>query len=195
MVRDRKNMPGREEHEPVQRRLRTVRQLPRWQAAVLLSSIALLAAACSSAHGSTGSSASASASSPALPTATSAATPQASGKLCQDLASLRTSLNQLAHLNPATTTTTQISNDLSNFKGELTALRKDAAGRYSTEINAMQSEWSTMQAAVKELRSHPVSPSAESRAATAFRNFETTGNHLLAKTKSVCPSATAKPSG
>jgi hypothetical protein len=161
---------------------------------VVVSGVAVLAAACSSSSGSTGASASGSASAPASPAATSTAAPQASGKLCQDLASLRTSLTQLTHINPATTTTTEISNDLSNFKSELTALRQDAGGHYSTQINSLQSEWSKMQTAVQTLRSHPASSGAENTAATAFSNFETTGNNLLAQTKSVCPSATASPS-
>lgn len=191
---ERENLPAHEEHDRVQRRLRTVRWRPRWGAAVVVSGVAVLAAACSSSSGSTGASASGSASAPASPAATSTAAPQASGKLCQDLASLRTSLTQLTHINPATTTTTEISNDLSNFKSELTALRQDAGGHYSTQINSLQSEWSKMQTAVQTLRSHPASSGAENTAATAFSNFETTGNNLLAQTKSVCPSATASPS-
>ena len=102
--------------------------------AALLSAV-LLVAGCSSGGGSTASSPSPSASSPSAssPSASSAA----SATVCPEVAALRSSLSELAHISFSSNALTKLKTDLGNVRDNLTALHETAGTEWSAQINAL----------------------------------------------------------
>jgi len=115
-------------------------------AAAAAATLTMLAAAC----GSTGSTSASSAPSPTVSHQASgrAQSQQASTAVCRDGTALQAPLTGLASASGAKGALTQVKANLKDAQAKLSALTDDAHGAFSTQIHAMKSALTTLQAAV-----------------------------------------------
>ncbi len=153
--------------------------------AALLSGV-LLAAGCSSGSGS-----GASPSSSAAPSASSAA----SAVVCPEVAALRASLAELAHLSFGPNALTKLKTDLGKVKANLVALHGTAGTEWQSQISALQSALSKLGKTLGSLGSQPNATAAAKAVSTDLAAVTAAGSNLLAAASVRCPEATPTPSG
>jgi hypothetical protein len=151
--------------------------------------LALLTAGCSS---SSSSSAGAGASTTAPPASASATAPSTDAALCADAAALRTSLNELIHVNVGSGAASQITTNLNNVRTALSTLISNAHGQFQPQTSALSTALSNLGTAVSTLASSPGASSIAGVVA-ALGRVGTAGQNLLSALNTSCPSAA--PSG
>ena len=149
-----------------------------------------LLAGCGS--GSTSSSSSPSAAASA--TSSSAAPSPSDSALCADAAALRSSLDQLRHVNVQSGAVSQITANLNNVKAALTTLVTSAHGQFQAQTSALSAALDTLKTAVSSLGASP-GVSTVSGVVSALGKVNTAAQNLLAAINTDCPSASSSPSG
>ena len=149
-----------------------------------------LLAGCGSGGATSGSSpsAAASATSPSSP-----ASSPSSSALCDDVAALRASLDQLRYVNVQPGAVTEITSDLNNVRAALTTLVNNAHGRWQAQTSALSAALSTLKTAVSGLGASP-GVSTISGVVSALGQVTTAGQSLLAAADKDCPSASPSSS-
>jgi hypothetical protein len=148
----------------------------------------------STAASASGSTTSAAPSSPAASTP-AASTPASSptSALCQDVAALRASLDNLKHVTVGKGTVDEIKGDLAEVKAKLGAVKTEVHGQWQAQIGALEDSLAKLQAAVNDLASN-FSASTVSGTVSALRGVAAAGSDLLAALSKQCPSASPSPS-
>jgi len=161
---------------------RIVPRVAQWMLALpVLCGLALLTAGCSS------SSSSSSASSTSAP-ATSASATASDAALCADAAALRTSLNELIHVNVGSGAAGQITTDLNNVRAALSTLISNAHGQFQPQTSALSTALTNLGTAVSNLAANP-GASTISGVVAALGRVGTAGQNLLSALNTSCPSA------
>lgn len=157
-------------------------------AAVLVAGGVAVLGACSSTSTSGGSSTPSSTS----PTMTHSASPSVSisvsAATCQHVASLRTSLENLTHLQLNASAATQIRKDLTNIQTQLAAIKASGNGALSTQVSSLSNSLSSVEKAAKNLSSPP-SASQVTAIVTALSGLKGNSQATIAGMKSACPNS------
>jgi hypothetical protein len=152
---------------------------------------ALLVTACGSGGGSSPtpspSTAAPASSAPSSPAAAAA------GPLCQDLANLRTSLQQLSPDKIKAAGVSTVPAALTQVQTDLTTLIGDAHGQWQGQTGALRASVGQLQTAAKNLAASP-STSQTTAVLTALGLVAASAQQLLAVARTDCPSAAASPS-
>jgi hypothetical protein len=154
----------------------------------VLCALALLTAGCSSSSSSSSAGASAGTSTTAPPASASATAPSTDAALCTDAANLRSSLNELIHVNVGSGAASQITTDLNNVRAALSTLISNAHGQFQPQTSALNTALSNLGTAVSNLASNP-GASTIAGVVAAIGRVGTAGQNLLSALNTSCPSA------
>lgn len=146
-----------------------------WKAAAV-AAVTALAAACGNAAAGGGHTSPA-----ASPTATSP--PQASSRMCQDAAALRTSLENIVSFQPGKDPIARLKADLGDAHTKLAALRTASHDRWAPQIAALDTS-------LKKLRSEAANPGLIARPAgieRALRDVGPKARSFFSAAKTQCP--------
>ena len=166
-----------------------VRHVPvRLGAAILVAGGVALLGACSSGTGTSGGT-----STPAsTPTMTHSASPSTtvsvSAATCQHVSSLRTSLENLTHLQLNASASSQIRRDLTNIQTQLTAIKASGNGALSAQVSTLSSSLSRVENAARNLSSPP-SASQVTAIVSALGTLKDDSKATLDAMKSACPNS------
>lgn len=153
-------------------------------AATLAAAGAILLAACSSGTSGSGSA------TPAPPTTQSgspATTATASAATCKHVASIRSSLDSLTHVQLNASSAKQIKTDLTNIKTQLVTLKTENTGTLSVQLGLLSDSVKQVQKAAQGVSA--ASPSAAQFQAiiTALTGLKATSQTAVSKMAAVCP--------
>lgn len=161
-----------------------------WRRLALAACGLALLAGCASGGATSASSPSAAAPATSSP---AAASPSDSA-LCANAAALRTSLDQLRHVNVQPGAVSEITSDLNNVKAALTTLVNDAHGQWQAQTSALNAALDKLRTAVSSLGASP-GVSTVSGVVSALGQVNTAAQNLLAAVNTDCPSASPSSSG
>ena len=156
--------------------------------AVLLSVLALLAAACGSSGSASGSPSSAG--SPSSSTAAPSAS--VSAALCSDVAALRGSLQELTSIRPSPSTATELTAAVQNVRTNLADLSTTAGALWNEQVGNLRSALTKLQSAVSTLAAQR-NASSVSGVVTAVGGVSAAARQLLDAASPSCPSPSASP--
>ncbi len=128
---------------------------------------------------------------PTSPAPSSAAA--AAGPLCQDLASLRTSLAKLSPDKIKAAGVATVPATLTQVQTDLSTLIQDAKGQWQGQTGALKTSLDNLQSEVKNLTASP-STSQTTAVLTALGTVAASAQQLLSVARTDCPSAAASPS-
>lgn len=77
--------------------------------------------------------------------------------VCSSLNSLKSSVNQLKNLNMSNTSAQDVQQKLANINKNLQQVSKDAKKQHSSEVDAIQHDYESLQTAIKTAESNPSS--------------------------------------
>jgi hypothetical protein len=155
-------------------------------AGAVLEAAVLLAAGCSSDGGFAASSPS--------PSPSSAVSATASTAVCHDVAALRASLNELAHISASPNALGKLKTDLANVKANLAQLHATAGNQWKSQIDQLNAALSKLQKTLASLGSQPSASAAAKAVSTDLAAVTTAGSNLLRTASVRCPEASASPS-
>ncbi|MGP0028167.1 MAG: hypothetical protein ACLPKE_33150 [Streptosporangiaceae bacterium] len=157
-----------------------------------MSGLVLLAAACSSSGSSSGGAASAGSSSSGAAASSAAASPTATSALCDDVAALRGSLQQLTSIKVSVNTVTELKAAAQDVQSNLSSLGSAAGSLWSQQIGSLKSALATLQTSIGTLATER-NASSVAAVAAAVGAVAVAGRQLLNAATARCPSASASP--
>ena len=154
-------------------------------AAILVTGGIALLGACSSATTSSGGT-STPASTPMTHSASPSTSVSVSAATCKHVSSLKTSLENLTHLQLNASASSQIRKDLTNIQTQLTAIKASDNGALSAQVGSLSGSLSQVQNAAKNLSSPP-SASQVTAIISALGALKNNSKATLDSMKSACP--------
>lgn len=158
----------------------------RFGAAILIAGGVALLGACSSGGGNSGGTASPASTSPTTHSASPSTTVSVSAATCKHVSSLRTSLENLTHLQLSASASAQIRKDLTNIQTQLTAIKASGKGAFSAQVNSLSMSLSQVEKASKNLSSPPTAPQVQ-KIISALGGLKSHSSATIAAMKSACP--------
>ncbi len=153
---------------------------------ILVAGGVALLGACSSTSGGSGSTSTPATSAPMTHSASPSTSVSVSAATCKHVSSLKTSLENLTHLQLNASASTQIRKDLTNIQTQLTAIKASDNGALSSQVSSLSSSLSKVQNAAKNLKSPP-SASQVTAIISALGTLKTNSKTTLESMKSACP--------
>jgi hypothetical protein len=174
--------------ESLSRRCGPARLTPaRFGAAILVAGGVALLGACSSTSVSTSGNTSAPASShPMTHSASPSTSVSVSAATCKHVSSLRTSLQNLTHLQLSASASAQIRKDLTNIQTQLTAIKASGNGALSTQVSSLSMSLDQVEKASKNLSSPPTGPQVQ-KIIAALGALKSNSKATIDAMKSACP--------
>lgn len=121
--------------------------------------------------------------------ASSSASPAASKKVpCKEINSLRTSLTSLTHTAISPSSAGTLTKDLKNIQTQLTALKGQAGGQFSSQAQELTTSVNQIKSASKKLSTDPIG--AVRQLTTSLNSLKTKAKPAIAEMKAACPNAT-----
>lgn len=158
----------------------------RFGAAILVAGGVALVGACSS--GTSGGTSTPATTSPATHSASPSTTVSVSAATCKHVSSLRTSLENLTHLQLNASASTQIRKDLTNIQTQLAAIKASGSGALSTQVSSLSNSLSAVEKAAKNLSSPPTA-SQVTAIVNALSGLKGNSQATVAAMRSACPNA------
>ena len=157
----------------------------RMAAVAVIAGVMAIAAACSSGTGATNAAGSASRTASPSPHTGS---PTANKSTCKHVDSVRTSLQDLTHLQLSASAATKIRTDLSNIQTQLAMLKSEGVGPpLSNSLNQLSASLKQVEKAAKGL-SAPPSTSEITAVVSALSALKTQSGSTIAAMRAACPS-------
>lgn len=150
---------------------------------VMLAGSAALAAACTSGTSNSGGTVTPGTTTPATSPAT---TSTASAAACKHVSSLRSSLQDLTHLQLNASSSQQIRTDLTNIQTQLTALKTEGGGMFSTEISSVSASLKQVEKAAGKLSSNPSAAQVQAIIA-ALSSLKSSSKAAVTQMNASCP--------
>jgi uncharacterized phage infection (PIP) family protein YhgE len=120
--------------------------------------------------------------------APASASPAASKKVpCKEINSLRTSLTSLTHTSISPTSAGTLTKDLKNIQTQLTALKGQAGGAFSSQAQELTSSVDQIKTASRKLSSDPMG--AIRQLTTSLNSLKTKAKPVIAEMNAACPKA------
>ena len=160
------------------------KQYFRLGAAVLVTGGVVLLGACSSGNGNA--SGSGGTSHPTTHSASPASSMSVSAATCQHAASLRTSLENLTHLQLNASASTQIRKDLTNISTQLAAIKASGSGELSAQLSSLSNSLNKVEKAAKNMSSPPTGSQVQA-ILTALGGLKSNSKATVDALKSACP--------
>lgn len=175
--------------ESLSMRSRSARRVPvrprcvpaRMGAAILVTGGVALLGACTSATSNSGGT-----STPMTHSASPSTSISVSAATCNHVSSLKTSLENLTHLQLNASASSQIRKDLTNIQTQLTAIKASDNGALSAQVGSLSGSLSQVQNAAKNLSSPP-SASQVTAIVSALGALKNDSKATLESMKSACP--------
>jgi hypothetical protein len=145
---------------------------------------ALLLGACTSASNTSGNA------TPATPSVTHSSSPgttaTASAATCKHVASLRSSLDSLTHIQLNASASKQIRTNLTNIKTQLTTLKTENTGALSTQVSQLSTELNQVEKAAQGVSANPTAAQFQA-IITALSALKSTSKATVDKMTAMCP--------
>lgn len=107
-----------------------------------------------------------------------------SAAVCVHINSLRTSLTSLTHIHVSASSAGQLSTDLANIQAQLTALKGQNLGSFSTEANQLTADVNKIKKDAAELTTNPTK--AAKSLTTDLTTLKTKAGPMIVHMKTVC---------
>lgn len=173
--------------ESLSKPVRLARTSPaRYGAAIMVAGGVALLGACSSGSGSSGGSGTPATSHPATHSASPSTTVSVSAATCKHVSSLRTSLENLTHLQLSASASAQIRKDLTNIQAQLTAIKTSGNGALSAQFSSLSMSLDQVEKASKNLSSPPTGPQVQ-KIISALGGLKSSSKSAIDTMKSACP--------
>lgn len=167
---------------------RPARRTPaRYGAAILVAGGVALLGACSSGPSNSGGTASPATTSPATHSVSPSVSVSVSAATCKHISSLRTSLNNLTHLQLNASSSSQIRKDLTNIQTQLGAIKATGAGAVSAQVSSLSASVDHVEKAAKNLSSPPTGAQVQA-IISALGGLKSNSKASIDALTSACPS-------
>jgi outer membrane murein-binding lipoprotein Lpp len=105
--------------------------------------------------------------------------------VCTDVANLKTSVTGLKDINVKEQGVSAVTDELNKIKGQLTTLKNDAKGQYSSEIDAMSTAIDGLTTSINAAKGS-ANATTLGAVATAAHGVVTAGNNLITAVSHTC---------